>query len=268
MTPPQPGGALFDGPIPASSPGTTSGGQIVYMALRIAGVLAAPGRGYSGSEFGDGLDALNALVGSWNTEMGTIPAFIRALWPLAAGQAQYSIGPGAVDFDTVRPPKIERASIIILSGGNLIERPIRVITFEEWQRIPLKATASNIPRKVYYDRASPIGTLNIYETPNDSTAQLGLYTATTLADIPDDVTPFTLPPGYLRALAYNLATDLAPRYPDRSNLSQLAIDTAIQSKASIMALNARSPRMRSDGDHGGGAGAGMYNWLVGTMNDD
>jgi hypothetical protein len=259
-------GALFGGPATPTA-GSTTASQIVYTALRIAGVIAAPGRGYSNGEFSDGLDTLNALIESWNIEFGTIPAITRALWPLVAGQAQYQIGPGAADFNTARPSKLERAAMIILTGGNLIELPMRVIDFEQWSRIRLKATASNIPHKVYYDRASPIGTLNIYETPSDSTAQIALYTATTLAAIPDATTAFSLPPGYLRALEYNLAVDLAPRFPDRATLGDLAIATALQSKSIIMALNARSPRARLDGDLPG-HGGGLYNWLTGQMDDE
>lgn len=247
---------LFGGPGTLAN-GSTTATQIVYAAFRLIQVLVAPGQGNSGSEIGDGLDTLNALIDSWNTEMGTIPAIVRTLWPLIAGQQAYAIGPGAVDFDAERPGKIEAASTIITSGGDAIEKSLYVLDFEQWKEIGLKSTASSVARSLYYDRALTTGNLYVFPVPSDSTAQLGLYTRTTLAQIPDATTPFALAPGYKRGLTYGLAMDLGPRWP-KAVVTQLVADTARESKASIQALNCRSPRIASDTDLGTRGGTFDY----------
>src|SRR3954463_4646682 len=95
------------------APVTILGSEIVYAAFRKIGVLGQAGRGYSTSQGAEGLKVLNRMLASWNTEKLSIWAELRSVHDLVVNQQDYTIGPGAADFDMLRPLRIDRASIIM-----------------------------------------------------------------------------------------------------------------------------------------------------------
>jgi hypothetical protein len=214
--------------------------SILYTAMRLAGILGAAGRGNSATELADGLLALQALIDSWATERLTIYAIAPATYNLTADQASYTIGTGG-DFNTTRPIRIEAAGYIESDS----ETPLDVLTPATWAAIRDK-TAPGAPSAIYTDMAVPLATINLYPVPAVSGAQLALYTWTPLSQPASTGDSLTLPTGYLRALHYGLAIELAARFPERANLTPIVIEQAREAKAAIKRLNLAPVEMSID----------------------
>ncbi len=115
---------------------------------------------------------------------------------------------------------------------------------EEWARIRVQAVPTSIPRRLYNDYASPLSNLYLWGIPI-APAAMELYTWEAIPQVEDPTDVILLPPGYRRALTYNLAVELAPRF-SKGQLSPIVLSTAIESKAAIEALNAPSPVLDCD----------------------
>jgi len=236
--------------------------NLIETALRLCGVMLAPGRGASQEQQAEGLAVLNSLVDSWATERLMVYSTPRTLFDLQAGKAEYTIGPNG-DFDTVRPPRIERAGLVWLANPTDPEEiTLRVCrNVGEWQAIALKATTSTMPDTLWYDPAHPQGIIHLSPVPTVA-SQLALYPWTLIgqfATVNDDV---SLPYGYQRALEYNLAVELAARNPARQ-VSPLVFQMAVDSKAKIKALNIQPIILRCDSALFGGGNGGRFDVLTG-----
>src|SRR5712691_7248671 len=119
---------------------SSSVGKCIQQAYRLAGILAGPNQSISPDELDEGLDVLNTMLDSWNTESLLAFRTPRTEFPTVANQAVYEIGAGA-QFDTDRPLKVDFASIL-LTGTYPQELPLIVLrTVEEW-RMLAKSTLS------------------------------------------------------------------------------------------------------------------------------
>jgi hypothetical protein len=233
--------SLFGGP------GVTVGSDIIYPALRILR-LVRPGHGPQSEWIVEALAALNAMLDSWNTERLTVPAVLRSTYTLVSGTQSYTIGPSGTFMVSDRPSRIEKAGLLDITNNPAqpIELPMEVLTVEQWKAIPVKTVTSTIPLKLYYDQSLVVGNGTLYVWPVPSVAnQLALYLWQTMLQFQTVEEPFALYPGYLRAIQYNLAVELAPRF-ETAVLSPLTLDTAIKSKGAIKALNAPILDVRCD----------------------
>ncbi|MCE5309629.1 MAG: hypothetical protein LLG20_18500 [Acidobacteriales bacterium] len=232
--------------------------DILYHAYRIAGILSEAGRGYGAAKLDDGMAVLNAMLDAWNTERLCLHVTSRNLFTLIPSQGDYTIG-DAGDFDVVRPQKIDRASTVDLSDPvNPRERPIEVITDQGWQEISGKLTTSTLPQKVWYETTYPLGILHFWPVPT-AAHQAALYWKGLLAGFTNATDSVALPPGYLAAIEYNLAEELALRFPDRAKISPLALEKAREYKAAIKRANIVVHELRCDpGVLQRGAGFDIY----------
>ncbi len=64
-----------------------------------------------------------------------------------------------------------------------------------------------------YDAAFPTGTIHLYPIPN-AALTLELWVWEQLSAISDFTLTISFPPGYLKTIIYNLAVDLANRFPN------------------------------------------------------
>lgn len=198
--------------------------DLIKRALRLIGQLG-PGRGPGAAELADAFLVLNSMIEQWNNERLNIFQIRVDTYPLTGLQQTYTIGPGAADFNTDRPARIERATVLILNNpAQPLELPMELLTFDGWKRIPIKAIQASFPLKVYYDLAFPIGNLNFWPIPtvvND----FNLYTWQQLAQFAGTADTVSFPPGYQDAIAYNLAVKLAPEWgkPLRADVAAEAI---------------------------------------------
>jgi hypothetical protein len=211
---------------------------IIYNAFRLVNILKGPQYQVSPDDATEAILCLNSLVPQWSTERLMIYQITRTVVNVNAGQGVYTLGVGAPDWNIPWPPQITRASIILESNQpQPLELPMQMLTVEEWQQVPIKNTPSNFPLWAYWDRAYPVGNFNVWPVPQE-TNQIALYLWALLPNFATATDRVILPLGYQRAIEYNLALELATRYPAEAIVSQYVISQAAESKARIKANNA------------------------------
>jgi len=178
--------------------------ELLTSSLRLIGA-SAQGETPPADEMQEPLSALNTMVDSWSSGSLTVPVLTTESFVLVAGTSQYTIGSGAT-WDTVRPLEIKNA--YIRSSG--LDYSVKVLTRERFNSIVQKSIQGR-PEFIWYDNQHPIGTVNLYFTPNGADT-IFIDTWKPLLAIANLTTEITLPEGYDEALKYNLAIRLAPEY--------------------------------------------------------
>lgn len=197
---------------------TTTVKKIVKKAFQKAGILTKT-QDPAADELNDAVDALNDMMESWANDSMLCIARATENFPLTANISAYTIGTGGA-FNTVKP--IDIISAFIRSGG--IDYPVDVITDENYSDITFK-TAGGIPDWLKFDNSFPLATITLYPVPYGG---LNLYLLTekplTAYGINDSV---ILPPGWNRALIYNLSIEIGPDYGQEpsAETKQIAVDS-------------------------------------------
>lgn len=193
---------------------------IITKALQKNGALVkneAP----SGDEAADGLDSLNAMIGSWGNDSLNIYARAWETFTLSGGVGSYTIGSGGA-FNTVRPTNILASYVRIGST----DYTVGIIDDETYSTISSKTLVTSIPQFLNYDNAYPLGTIRLYPVPSTAYS-LFLLSEKPLTEFSSLDTTLSMPPGTERALIYNLAIELAPEYsqPISQELLKIANDS-------------------------------------------
>lgn len=184
-----------------------------------------------------GLDALNALLDSWWTQSLAVYTLQQETFPVTGNVGSYTVGPSGT-WNTVRPVRIVNA----FARYQNVDYPIKSIDRVQFDAIPYK-NVSGMPMVLLWDREYPIGTLTLYPVPYvsmqlyfDSYQQIQSFAAYT--------DPINLPPGYARALIYNLAMDLCDDFgkAPTQTLSKIAAD----SLGNIKRLNRQDQILKFD----------------------
>ena len=204
---------------------------IINRALRLLGAIGA-GESPTTDESNDGLTALNAMIESWQTERLIVYAMVDTAFTLTPSDNSYTVGPAGNFALTPRPSKIE--DIYISDSGT--DYPIEMIDFARWDAIASKTSTSNIPEFAYYEPTLTTGTLKLWPVPSAANS-LHIVTWTPVSTLAALATTVTLPQGYERALAYNLAVEIAPEYQIQPSPDVYRI--AVESLANIKRANIR-----------------------------
>lgn len=234
-----------------------TGNDLINSSLRLIGVTAS-GEQPTADEANDALVILNQMLDSWNAERLMIFTITIIDTPLTPGTQVYTLGTGG-SLNFTRPARIERMSIVNFNNPvQPLELPLEMLSDQEWQSVPVKVISSTLPTKVYDDGAFPLRNLNFWPIPT-VIVNTRIYGWTALSQFPDLVTDMTFPAGYLKALRYNLAVDLAPEYgaPLRPEVAA----QAVSSKAVLKSINAPMPISYVDPAIRGEK-ASVYNWLT------
>jgi hypothetical protein len=222
--------------------------------MRLIGALST-GETPSAEEQADALEVLNEMLDSWSLENLVIPSRTREEFDLVGAQQTYTMGSGG-NFNTSRPARIEAAGILDLaSPAN--EIPIDLINMRQWSEITVKGTSSTYPTKLYVENTSPLERLNFWPIPS-AAYKVAIYSAKPLTAVASANTTLSLPPGYLKALRYNLAIELAPEFG--KSVSAEIIKSAEESKENIKRLNIKPVLMSADEavlQHS------SFNWITG-----
>lgn len=228
--------------------------DLIKGSLRLIGAIAS-GETPSADEQADGLSALNDMLDSWSLERLVVP--VRTREEFTVSTSPVSMGDGAT-LDSARPMRIDAASVIV--GG--VERKLDILSPEEWQAIAQKQMTSTIPLKLYAEGSSPDESINLWPIPSGPVT-LVLYSWKSLGRLASANADIEFPEGYLRALRYNLAVEMAPEYGKAITDDVRAI--AIEAKANIKRMNKRPVHMISDasGLPSGGVGRDMMKFLRG-----
>ena len=229
-------------------------------SARLIGVLAS-GETLSGNEVADGLVILQQMVDEWQNERLDIFTININTFPLTPGTQTYTLGTSGV-FNIPRPTRIERMSIqSLLNPAQPLELPLEMLSDAGWQAIPVKNISSSLPTLVYDDGAFPLRNLNFWCIPTIAVNTL-IYSWQPLTTFPDLTTDITFPPGYLKAIRYNLAVDLAPEF-GRPVPPEVMMQ-AMSSKEKIKILNSPLVESRIDPVLSGPRGQ-VYNWISDTF---
>lgn len=176
--------------------------QLINAALRKIGVISAA-QTASTTQESNALETLQMLLRSWSAERIMVYYIVEGEnFTLAAGTSRYTIGDGG-DFDTVRPVSILGA--YVASG---IDYPLEIIDRARYRKISIK-TLGDTSAWLWYNPAYPLGEIYLYPTGSGTIyldSQKPLTEPTTI------VSSVQFPPEYDRAIAFNLAVDLAPDY--------------------------------------------------------
>lgn len=231
--------------------------DLLHASCRLLGVIAV-GETLSADEQTDCLYALKTMIDGWSNESLTIFSKVREEFTLTPSKQTYTIGLDVTaDFNTTRPQKIENALIKVF-GTPDYELPIEIFNQDQWANILVKDVTSSIPRGIYNDNANPLSNLSIWPIPSDANA-LVLWSWKPLTNFssPDDLVIF--PPGYERAIRYNLALELAPEFGVQPREDVAGI--AVMSKAEIKRMNIKPLYLKVDEAI---VGTGRpFNWLTG-----
>jgi hypothetical protein len=213
--------------------------DIIDRSLRLLGQIGS-GETASSDEAADGLEAVNALAESWRNERLMCFAMQEESLTLSDGTASYTIGTSGT-LNTTRPVAIEEAWIV----DNNVSYPVRLITEEEYAAISDKTTESDWPEVALYrpSIASSQATLIVWPLPN-ATRTMKLLTRVVFSGFALTSTTVLLPPGWERALAYNLAAEWAPEF--QVSPSAEVVQMARESKGNIKRTNHRPIKSFTD----------------------
>lgn len=215
--------------------------DLIKGSLRLLGVLAT-GENPSAEEQAEAFLALNEMLDSWSNEKLVINAKTREEFSLVAGTQSYTIGTGGV-FNTPRPLRIENAMLEDQSISPTIEYPVDIINEDQWAAIQIKDLGAQLPTKLYYETTSPLGVIYLYPKPTAAN-KLVIYPWKPLTSFASVNTTVDMPPGYYKALRYNLAVMLSPEYG--RPVDQMVLSEAMESKENIKRMNVQPIYMTAD----------------------
>lgn len=205
----------------------TTARSIIKRALQVNGVLTK-NESPSGDEASDGLVSLNNLIGSWSNDSLLIYARIAEDFPLVSGQASYTIGSGG-DFNTARPLQIMTAFTRIAN----VDHQMSVVPDIAYDGITQKNISNSIPEVLAYEAGFPLGTITIFPVPQTGT--LHIRSEKQLTEFATLDTALDLPPGWERALIYNLSLEIANEYgqPVSEAAYAIAMDALLKIKTAV-----------------------------------
>lgn len=179
--------------------------DLIKRAMRLLGVYAI-GEEPSNDEAQTGLTALNALLDSLANSGQLVYAKSLDSIALVGGTAAYTVGPSGGTV-TTRPVEVLDESYVTLSD---VTYSLSVITLQQYNDIGQK-TIQGIPRYLWVQPDMPNVTVTLWPVP-DQAYTLKLWSNKVIGGTLALATTVSLPPGYLRMLAYLLAEELAPEF--------------------------------------------------------
>lgn len=236
--------------------------DLITSSLRLVGVID-PNQTVPAAIAQASLMVLNQMVESWGAERLMVFTVARSEYSLTAGQQTYTLGQGGPNsLSQTRPVRIDRVSVISFNNAaQPLELPIAYLNDQEWQAVPVKNIPSTLPNAVWDDQNFPYRTLWYYPVPTTQVDTV-IYAWSALSQFASLTDDHSFPPGYLRALRYNLAVELAAEFGGAATLSPVTVSIATQSKALIKSINIPTLFMYCD-DALVSPRGGVFNWLTG-----
>jgi hypothetical protein len=248
---------------------TTTVREIIQAAMRKVSIIQ-PGEVPTDSDLDISVESMAGLIDSWSNDRLMIYTINPYYFVAVPSQQEYTLGPGG-DWDIERPMQIQEAYVnynsqitgtpgnwIITNVSNTAALPIAQANDSQWASIPIKQLTAVFPTIMYDNGNYPLRTIYLYPIPTQyQVIALWLWQPLDYYDTIDDQVAF--PPGYERALIYNLAVELAPEFGKLVPEDVLA--TAINSKMTLAAINS-SPQTMSH-DRSLGQSGSVWNWIYG-----
>lgn len=215
--------------------------SMIFRALRLLGEKPVGGT-LTTNEQSVYLDDLNSMIDSWQTERIMCYHVSQESFALTASTASYSIGSGGA-FNTARPTRIVDPCFVRDSSG--VDTPLEIINVEAYGNIPIKGGNTGYPGYLYYDggfSATSTATISIYPPPQ-SNLTLFINSMKQLQNFANISTVMLLPPGYQRAIEFNLAIELSGGL---TSVSPEVAKVAMEAKAAIKSINLPDVMMTLD----------------------
>ena len=187
---------------------TTSAGDQINGALRLLGVLAE-GETPTAAMSNDGLNALNQMIDSWNTEKLMIFNTQDQIFNWPADEIRRTLGPSG-DFVGNRPVLLDDSTYYRDPSTN-VSFGIKMINQQQYNGIAVKTVTSTYPQVMWINMEYPDISMTVYPKPT-RTLEWHFISADELTQPALLATNLYFPPGYLRAFRYNLACEIAPEY--------------------------------------------------------
>ncbi len=225
-------------------------GDLIRGSMRKIGVLAA-GEALDAGEGADALTIFRQMLDGWSNESLLIPVVNTVTKTLIQGQSQYTIGiypsPQPVPLpdnhiETARPQIIQNAFI---RDTYSTDYSLTKMGGRFYSDISRKTTQAR-PSRYYVRDGWPLDTILFDSAPyTDDVLHLEvlqplseILPTASLVDVID------LPPGYERALVFNLCLDIADEW-GREVTSTIAVN-AVNSKKQIKRANKKDLTLRAD----------------------
>lgn len=227
-------------PVSVCAPMSVTALDIIKSSLRLLQVLGSDVV-LSDAEAADGLQALNFMIDSWANDSMAVYTVTQEVFSPAAGVNPNTWGSGGT-FNSRRPTRILEAYARI-AGSYPTDIAMQVLGHDDYAAVAIKTMQSSYPAYIFVDNAYPLANVYIWPVPT-GTDQVYIVSEKPISCplVLSDVLSF--PPGYLRALKYNLAMELAPEYQVTAGQDVALI--AMQSLAAIKRTNYRPQTLGID----------------------
>lgn len=212
--------------------------DMITRAMRLIGAIG-DGETPSSYEAQTGLDALNTMLDSWSLDELTVYQIQQQNFSITVGTGTYTIGTGGA-FNGTRPVQIRGA---FFRDSNSLDFPLEVVEKPEYNRLAQKTDTGYTPEYLYYSPAYPLGSISLYPVPA-AAGSLYLDSLYALQSFATLTTAVSLPPGYQRAIEFNLALEIAPEF--ERDVPASVERNAVKSKAAIERINAPAPVLLCD----------------------
>lgn len=217
----------------------TTAMDVITTALKLVGEVGA-GETVSSDDANDCLTSLNDMLDSWWNDRLSVHQIKKEYFTLTSLDGEYTIGENG-DFNTTRPVKIIDAFTRTSEG---IDYPLTILEdVKAYNRLSSKSVTSDISYYMHYEDAYPLGKIFLYPIPTQANT-LYLFSWKQLRAFNSLTDQVLLPPGYDRAIKYNLAREINPLFGGA--MTQDAREIAIEALSKIKSVNRKPIIARVD----------------------
>ena len=182
--------------------------DLINSALRLIGQLAES-EVPSNATSQDSLVALNQMIDSWSTERLSVFSTQDQVETWPANTRLRTFGPTG-DIVGTRPVYFDD-STYFLDPSTGISYGLKFINQQQYNGIAFKTVTSTYPQVIWVNMTFPNVEVYVYPVPT-RTLEFHFVSVEPLIQPAILTTALAYPPGYLRALRYNLAMELAPEF--------------------------------------------------------
>ena len=230
--------------------------ELIRRSMLLINAIAAGETPVDG-DLNDALITLNELFDSWDLQPMAVYSSPNENWVLTPGQAVYDWGitAGAGMFTSERPVFINNVTCV--RAG--LSTPVVVLSQDEYDSISLKTTSRPVIERIRYVNSFPLGQITCYPVPTEAIT-LNFNVNRQLAGPVSLQSALALPPGYMRAIRYNLAVELWPEYVNASTDINSIKMIARESFGKVKISNTEDTPSSFDDVPGVGGGGRNWDW--------